>query len=101
MAIIMHRRKERGVPFMAKCLVIADDLTGANATGVLLKKNGFDTYTLLSGTLAEGFEVPPCDCLVIPTDSRGISSRDDQEPPEFSEPEVFCQDLRDKQYRAF
>ena len=30
---------------MAQVLVIADDLTGANATGVLLKKNGFDTYT--------------------------------------------------------
>ena len=26
---------------MAKCIVVADDLTGANATGVLLKKNGF------------------------------------------------------------
>ncbi len=61
---------------MAKCLVIADDLTGANATGVLLKKNNFDTYTLLSGTIAEGFKVPPCDCLVIPTDSRGISARE-------------------------
>lgn len=64
---------------MAKCLVIADDLTGANATGVLLKKNNFDTYTLLSGTIAKGFEVPPCDCLVIPTDSRGISAREAHE----------------------
>ena len=32
---------------MAQVLVVADDLTGANATGVLLKKNGFTTYTVL------------------------------------------------------
>ena len=32
---------------MPNCIVIADDLTGANATGVLLKKSGFNTMTLL------------------------------------------------------
>ena len=30
---------------MPRCVVVADDLTGANATGVLLKKNGFDTLS--------------------------------------------------------
>lgn len=61
---------------MGKCLVIADDLTGANATGVLLKKNGFDTYTLLSTKKKEGFELPPLDCLIIPTNSRGIGAQE-------------------------
>ncbi|MBO7407723.1 MAG: four-carbon acid sugar kinase family protein, partial [Clostridia bacterium] len=62
---------------MAQCIVIADDLTGANATGVLLKKNGFDAVTLLpssEGTVAEAASAAvECDCLVFPTDSRSIS----------------------------
>ena len=32
---------------MAQVLVVADDLTGANATGVLLKKNGYSSLALL------------------------------------------------------
>ena len=65
---------------MAKCIVIADDLTGANATGVLLKKNGFDTVTLLPSS--EGAVKGPvgaageCDCLVFPTDSRSLSPKE-------------------------
>ncbi len=31
---------------MPNFLIIADDLTGANATGVLLSKLGYDTKTL-------------------------------------------------------
>lgn len=57
---------------MPKCIVIADDLTGANATGVLLKKNGFDTLTLLREAVAKSDALPPCDCLITPTDSRAI-----------------------------
>jgi uncharacterized protein YgbK (DUF1537 family) len=58
---------------MAKCIVVADDLTGANATGVLLKKNGFDTLTLLHSSIGSAGSVGECDCLVFPTDSRSIS----------------------------
>ncbi len=61
---------------MAKCVVIADDLTGANATGVLLKKNGFETNTLLSAKKLDGFGLDGCDCLVIPTGSRAIPPAD-------------------------
>ncbi len=55
---------------MPQCIVIADDLTGANATGVLLKKKGFDTLTLLHKKLDQSFHLPYCDCLVAQTDSR-------------------------------
>lgn len=57
---------------MPKCLVVADDLTGANATGVLLKKNGFDTLTLLRDSMEKASTLSGCDCLVVPTDSRAI-----------------------------
>lgn len=59
---------------MAKCIVIADDLTGANATGVLLKKNGFDTLTLLRQSVDKADQLPGCDCLITPTDSRAIDA---------------------------
>ncbi len=57
---------------MARCIVVADDLTGANATGVLLKKNGFDTRTLLRAALDRAASIGDCDCLVYPTDSRAV-----------------------------
>ncbi len=58
---------------MPKCIVVADDLTGANATGVLLKKSGFDTFTLLRGAMDRASTLSACDCLVVPTDSRAVS----------------------------
>ncbi len=33
---------------MPQCVVIADDLTGANATGVLLKKMNYKAYTVMN-----------------------------------------------------
>ncbi|MGM9521360.1 MAG: four-carbon acid sugar kinase family protein [Oscillospiraceae bacterium] len=57
---------------MPRCVVVADDLTGANATGVLLKKNGFDTLTLLRPAMDRASVLSDCDCLVLPTDSRAI-----------------------------
>ncbi len=60
---------------MAQVLVIADDLTGANATGVLLKKNGFDTYTVLDAANGADRSLADCDCLVVPTESRAIDSQ--------------------------
>lgn len=61
---------------MPGCVVVADDLTGANATGVLLKKNGFDTLTLLRGAMDRTDELDECDCLVVPTDSRALPARE-------------------------
>ena len=55
---------------MAQCVVIADDLTGGNATGVLLAKTGYKSYTILNSQNAVDKN---CDCLIYTTDSRSIS----------------------------
>ena len=57
---------------MPKCIVIADDLTGANATGVLLKKMNYSAYTVLNAERLELSMLEQCDCVLYPTDSRGI-----------------------------
>lgn len=59
---------------MPQCIVIADDLTGANATGVLLKKMNYNTFTVLNNERLELTTLAECDCLMYPTNSRGISS---------------------------
>ena len=61
---------------MAKCIAVADDLTGANATGVLFKKNGFDTLTLLRSSVDPTASPAECDCLILRTDSRSVSFED-------------------------
>ena len=55
---------------MPQCIVIADDLTGANATGVLLTKINFRTYTVMNAERLNLNILSQCDCLVYPTDSR-------------------------------
>lgn len=59
---------------MPQCIVVADDLTGANATGVLLKKMNYKTYTVLNKERLELTNIADCDCLMYPTNSRGVSS---------------------------
>lgn len=59
---------------MPQCIVIADDLTGANATGVLLKKMNYQTYTVMNSERLELSMFDSCDCVMYPTDSRGVSS---------------------------
>lgn len=56
---------------MPQCVVIADDLTGANATGVLLKKMDYKTYTVMNMERIELSTLSDCDCVMYPTDSRG------------------------------
>ena len=56
---------------MPQCIVIADDLTGGNATGILLKRNGLSTMTMLN--LSEAVDENTYDCIVYPTDSRAVS----------------------------
>jgi len=57
---------------MAQCIVIADDLTGANATGVLLRKMDYRTYTIMESSRMRDPEIASCDCMIYSTDSRGI-----------------------------
>ncbi len=59
---------------MPECIVIADDLTGANATGVLLKKMNYKAFTIMNTERIELTTLKDCDCILYPTDSRGISS---------------------------
>ncbi|AOY76286.1 four-carbon acid sugar kinase family protein [Clostridium formicaceticum] len=55
---------------MSKIIVIADDLTGANATGVLLARRGFKSATYLN--LKNFSEENNFDAISISTDSRGV-----------------------------
>lgn len=59
---------------MPLCIVVADDLTGANATGALLKKMNYKTYTVMNSERLELSLFDGCDCVMYPTDSRGVSS---------------------------
>ncbi len=57
---------------MPQCVVIADDLTGANATGVLIKKLNYSTYTVMNTERLELNKLSESDCILYPTDSRAI-----------------------------
>ncbi|ABW20076.1 four-carbon acid sugar kinase family protein [Alkaliphilus oremlandii] len=61
---------------MLKLVIIADDLTGANATGVLLARQGFRAATFLQ--LNEDFKnsKQDFDVLSTTTDSRGLPSEE-------------------------
>ena len=48
---------------MPQCVVIADDLTGANATGVLLKKMNYKAYTVMNTERIELSTLSDCDCV--------------------------------------
>lgn len=60
---------------MPQCVVIADDLTGANATGVLLKKMNYNAYTVMNAERIELSTLADCDCVLYPTDSRGVEAQ--------------------------
>ena len=59
---------------MAHCVVIADDLTGGNATGVLFRKSGYEANTVLNLAAVDPGMLAACDCVIYPTDSRGLSA---------------------------
>lgn len=59
---------------MPQCVVIADDLTGGNATGVLLKKMNYQAYTVMNTESMDLQALEDCDCVIYPTDSRGVAS---------------------------
>ena len=56
---------------MGKVVIIADDLTGANATSVLLVRQGFNAVTFLNLEKYNGEEHKDLNIVSISTDSRG------------------------------
>lgn len=60
---------------MPQCVIIADDLTGANATGVLMTKLDFKTYTVTNQERLDLSNLSNCDCVTYPTDSRSVDSK--------------------------
>lgn len=56
-----------------KAGIIADDLTGANDTGVQFARNGLRTYVSMSGEEPTRSDI---DVLVVDTDSRALSSKE-------------------------
>ncbi len=60
---------------MPQCVVIADDLTGANATGVLIRKLNYSSYTVMNTERLELNKLDQSDCILYPTDSRAVDSQ--------------------------
>lgn len=57
---------------MYRCLIVADDLTGANASGVLLKTFGLSPLTLTGDLPPPAAVRAGRDALIVPTDSRAV-----------------------------
>jgi len=62
--------------YILKYVVIADDLTGANATGSLLKKLKLRTVTLMDSTDRSNVDIFRADAIVCSTDSRGMTQQE-------------------------
>jgi len=60
---------------MVQVAVIADDLTGANATGVQISKNDLKVLTLMTSDRQSIKNVEGFDCLVTETNSRAIDEK--------------------------
>lgn len=60
---------------MARCVIIADDLTGANATGAMLQKINYTAYTVMNAERLNLSNLETCDCVVYPTDSRASEEK--------------------------
>lgn len=61
---------------MAKVVIVADDLTGANATSVLLVRNGFRASTFLNLEKYREEASRGIDVISISTDSRGVTGEE-------------------------
>lgn len=64
--------KTSGGVMMSKIIIIADDLTGANATGVLLVQQGFKAATFINLDKYNSLQNDDYDIVTINTDSRAI-----------------------------
>lgn len=56
--------------------IVDDDLTGANATSVLLAKKGFKASTFIDAELLNDNNMNSCDVVAVSTDSREIIKED-------------------------
>ncbi len=61
---------------MPQCIVIADDLTGGNATGVLLRQLNYRALSVLNAADVSQEDFRDLDCLICPTDSRAVSPQE-------------------------
>ncbi len=61
---------------MTQCVVIADDLTGGNATGVQLKQSDFNSISILNSSMIDNMKSDDVDCIIYPTDSRAIPKKE-------------------------
>lgn len=59
-----------------KLYIIADDLTGANATSVLLAKEGFKCSSFIDSNLLNDSNMENYDVVAVSTDSRGIKANE-------------------------
>lgn len=59
---------------MPDIIIVADDLTGANASGVQLIGRGFSAETMLRSQLVPHAADRSSDALIFPTDSRALSA---------------------------
>jgi uncharacterized protein YgbK (DUF1537 family) len=72
----MDKFKTSGGKMMSKIIIIADDLTGANATGVLLVQQGFKAATFINLDKYNSMQNDDYDIVSINTDSRAIKSEE-------------------------
>ncbi|MDE7353963.1 MAG: hypothetical protein K2O06_13095 [Acetatifactor sp.] len=61
---------------MSRILIVADDLTGANDTGVRFAKCGAKVFTVLDKEHVNWEKAGDCDCITLSTDSRGLPPRE-------------------------
>lgn len=61
---------------MINYVVIADDLTGANATGVLIKKLNLTPVTIMNSMEKDNLEKNKFDTVLYSTDSRGVDKEE-------------------------
>ena len=61
---------------MPQVVVIADDLTGGNATGVQLRQSSFNCVSVLNFESLKKDRLPDCDCVIYPTDSRAVPEKE-------------------------
>ena len=74
---------------MDNYLIIADDFTGANDTGVQLKKRGIKTNVILDTKNINDFSIS----YVIDTESRGLTEKDAYEKVKNQIKKLFTQDF--------
>lgn len=63
-----------GVSKVPQCVIIADDLTGANASGILLKRMNYSALTIFDSKRLEQNEIEQTNCIVCSTNSRSLDS---------------------------